>query len=92
MVLASIRRRGLLCCGRAIVVRRPRLPGGNGGSSISGELADWPADESMDHARGAPRHPQTRGKIERRQALLPKSCDGRGFPFPGRSYALFFVS
>ena len=32
---------------------------------MSGELADWLADKGMDHVRGALRHPQTKGKIER---------------------------
>lgn len=42
----------------------------NGGSYVSGELADWLADEGMDHVRGAPRHPQTQGKIERWHQIL----------------------
>ena len=37
----------------------------NGRSYISEELADWLADEDMDQVRGAPRHPQTQGKIKR---------------------------
>ena len=31
----------------------------------SRELADWLTNEDMDHVRGATRHPQTQGKIER---------------------------
>ena len=52
-------------CDRATVIHRPRLLSDNGSSYISGELADWLAGEGMDHVRGAPRHPQTQGKIER---------------------------
>ena len=44
---------------------RPRLLSDNGSSYISGELADWLGDQKMAHTRGAPRHPQTQGKIER---------------------------
>ena len=52
-------------CDRATFAHRPRLLSDNGSSYISAELADWLADEGMDHVRGAPRHPQTQGKIER---------------------------
>ena len=52
-------------CDRATVAHRPRLLSDNGSSYISAELADWLAGEGMDHVRGAPRHPQTQGKIER---------------------------
>ncbi|MEZ5769410.1 MAG: integrase core domain-containing protein [Paracoccaceae bacterium] len=41
----------------APIAHRPRLLSDNGSSHISGELADWLADEGMDHVRGAPRHP-----------------------------------
>ena len=52
-------------CDHATVVHRPRLLSDNGASYISSELADWLVDQGMDHVRGAPRHPQTQGKIER---------------------------
>ena len=52
-------------CNQATVAHRPRLLSDNGSSYISEELADWLADEDMDHVRGAPRHPQTQGKIKR---------------------------
>ena len=29
------------------------------------DLAEWLDDQSMEHVRGAPYHPQTQGKIER---------------------------
>ena len=52
-------------CDQVAVRRKPRLLSDNGASYVSGELADWLADEGMDHVRGAPYHPQTQGKIER---------------------------
>jgi putative transposase len=50
---------------RAKVIHRPRLLSDNGPSTISAELAQWLDERDMDHVRGAPRHPQTQGKIER---------------------------
>src|SRR5476651_1266663 len=44
---------------------RPRLLSDNGPSYISAELAQWLDERDMGHVRGAPRHPQTQGKIER---------------------------
>ena len=54
-----------LGCDRAKVVHKPRLLSDNGSSYISGDLAEWLDDRSMEHVRGAPYHPQTQGKIER---------------------------
>ncbi len=47
------------------VRHRPRLLSDNGSSYIAGDLAEWLEDKGMTHIRGAPRHPQTQGKIER---------------------------
>jgi putative transposase len=47
------------------VVHRPRLLTDNGSSYLSGDLAQWLESRGMAHIRGAPRHPQTQGKIER---------------------------
>jgi putative transposase len=47
------------------VVHRPRLLTDNGSSYIAGNLAAWLGSRGMAHVRGAPRHPQTQGKIER---------------------------
>ena len=44
-----------------------------GSSYISGDLSDWLGDYGMDHIRGAPSHPKTQGKIERRHQTL-KNC------------------
>ena len=52
-------------CGQAKVVHKPRLLSDNGSSYISGDLTEWLDDQSMEHVRGAPNHPQTQGKIER---------------------------
>jgi hypothetical protein len=45
------------------VAHRPKLLSDNGSSYIAGDLADWLKDQGMDHVRGAPLHPQTKGKI-----------------------------
>ncbi|WP_244603198.1 IS3 family transposase [Methylobacterium sp. 190mf] len=47
------------------VVHRPRLLTDNGSSYVATDLADWLGSRGMTHIRGAPRHPQTQGKIER---------------------------
>ena len=47
------------------VLHRPRLLTDNGSSTIAGDLATWLEGRGMTHIRGAPRHPQTQGKIER---------------------------
>jgi putative transposase len=52
-------------CDQVAVQHKPRLLSDNGASYVSGELAEWLNDNSMDHVRGAPYHPQTQGKIER---------------------------
>jgi putative transposase len=52
-------------CDRARVRHRPRLLSDNGPSYLAGELAAWLGDNGIEHVRGAPCHPQTRGKIER---------------------------
>ena len=44
-------------------------------SYIAGELAEWIGAQGMSHARGAPFHPQTQGKIERwHQTLKNRGC------------------
>ncbi len=47
------------------VAHRPRLLSDNGSSYVAGDLATWLGSRGMTHIRGAPRHPQTQGKIER---------------------------
>ena len=70
-------------CARATVVRRPRLLSDNGSSYISGELADWLAGRGMDYVRGAPRHPQTQGKIERWHQTLKNRILLENYYLPG---------
>ena len=52
-------------CDQATVVHTPRRLSDHGSSYLSGDLAEWLDDQSMEHVRGAPYHPQTQGKIER---------------------------
>ena len=52
-------------CDQARVVHKPRLLSDNGSSYVSADLAEWLDDNGMDHVRGAPHHPLTKGKIER---------------------------
>ena len=49
-------------CDRPAVLHRPRLLSDNGSSYIAGDLARWLNDQRIDHVRGAPNHPQTRGQ------------------------------
>tara|TARA_R110002124_G_scaffold2784_1_gene18146 strand:- start:17 stop:253 length:237 start_codon:yes stop_codon:yes gene_type:complete len=58
-------------CGQVHVLHKPRLLSDNGSSYVSGELAEWLQDKGMKHSRGAPYHPQTQGKIERRAMSTP---------------------
>ena len=52
-------------CDRTKVVHKPRLLSDSRSSYISGDLAEWLNDRSMEHVRGAPNHTQAQGKIER---------------------------
>ena len=68
---------------RANVAHRPRLLSDNGPSYISGDLAEWLDDRSMDHVRGAPYHPQTQGKIERCHQTLKNRILLENYSLPG---------
>ncbi len=57
-------------CDQVHVVYKPHLLSDNGSGYVSGDLAEWLHDKAMKHTRGAPRHPQTQGKIERRRQTL----------------------
>ncbi len=66
-------------CSEARVRHRPRLLSDDGPGYIAGDLADWLADQQMQHIRGAPCHPQTQGKIERwhqtpKNRILLENC------------------
>jgi putative transposase len=47
------------------VEHRPRPLSDNGSAYLSDELKEYLGERGMTHARGAPYHPQTQGKIER---------------------------
>lgn len=57
-------------CDSATMLHKPRLLSDNGPSYIAGELAEYIEARKMSHVRGAPMHPQTQGKIERRHQTL----------------------
>ena len=70
-------------CDQAKVVHKPRLLSDNGSSYISGDLAEWLDDRSMEHVRGAPYHPQTQGKIERWHQTLKNRILLENYYLPG---------
>ena len=70
-------------CDQAKVVHKPRLLSDNGSSYISGDLAEWLDDRSMEHVRGAPYHPQTQGKIERWHQTLKNRVLLENYYLPG---------
>jgi transposase InsO family protein len=65
------------------VVHRPRLLTDNGSSYIAGDLAEWLERRGMAHIRGAPRHPQTQGKIERWHQTLKNRILLEHYYLPG---------
>ena len=65
------------------VRHRPRLLSDNGSSYIAGDLAEWLEDKGMEHLRGAPRHPQTQGKIERWHQTLKNRILLEHYYLPG---------
>jgi putative transposase len=65
------------------VAHRPRLLTGNGSSYIAGDLAEWLEGRGMAHIRGAPRHPQTQGKIERWHLTLKNRILLEHYYLPG---------
>src|SRR5215211_6231753 len=71
-------------CASARVVHKPRLLSDNGSSYISGDLAKWLEDAGMHHVRGAPRHPQTQGKIERWHQTLKNRILLENYYLPGQ--------
>jgi transposase InsO family protein len=68
---------------QATVAHRPRLLSDNGSSYISGELAQWLDERTMEHVRGAPNHPQTQGKIERWHQTLKNRILLENYYLPG---------
>ena len=51
--------------------------------SICGDLVEWLDDQSMEHVRGAPYHPQTQGKIERWHQTLKNRTWLENYYLPG---------
>jgi putative transposase len=70
-------------CTSARVAHKPRLLSDNGSSYVSGDLAKWLEDAGMRHVRGAPRHPQTQGKIERWHQTLKNRILLENYYLPG---------
>ena len=70
-------------CDQVNIRHQPRLLSDNGPSYISGELAEWLNDKSMDHVRGAPYHPQTQGEIERWHQTLKNRILLENYFLPG---------
>jgi putative transposase len=68
---------------RPHIRHKPRLLSDNGPSYIAGELAEWIGAQGMSHARGAPFHPQTQGKIERWHQTLKNRVLLENYFLPG---------
>jgi putative transposase len=65
------------------VRHQPRLLSDNGPCYISGELKSYLKRLDMRHIRGAPRHPQTQGKIERYHRSLKNIVKLQNYYLPG---------
>jgi putative transposase len=70
-------------CSQARVRHRPRLLSDNGPCYIADDLAKWLDKQAMGHVRGAPRHPQTQGKIERWHQTLKNRILLENYYLPG---------
>ena len=57
-------------CDRGTVGHKPRFLSDSGSSYVAADLAEYLDDKGMDHVRGAPHHPRTQGKIERRHQTM----------------------
>jgi putative transposase len=71
-------------CDSVEVVHKPRLLSDNGSSYVAGDLADSLDDKGMRHIRGAPRHRQTQGKIERWHQTLKNRILLENYFLPGQ--------
>ena len=70
-------------CDQVHVIHKPRLLSDNGANYVSGELAVWLQDKGMKHSRGAPCHPQIKGKIERWHQTLKNRTLLENYFLPG---------
>jgi len=75
----------LNCSGlsKARVRHRPRLLSDNGPAYLSNALAKYIKRKDMDHVRGAPHHPMTQGKIERRHRTMKTVVKLENYYSPG---------
>jgi transposase InsO family protein len=64
------------------VRHRPRLLSDNGPCYLSGELKEYLKRKDIEHIRGAPYHPMTRGKIERYHRSMKNMIKLRNYEFP----------
>ena len=64
------------------IKHRPRLLSDNGPCYLSGELKDYLEKQRMTHARGAPYHPMTQGKIERYHRSMKNIVKLQNYYFP----------
>ena len=64
------------------VKHRPRLLSDNGPAYLSGELREYLGERKMTHARGAPYHPQTQGKIDRYHRTMKNVVKLQPYYFP----------
>jgi putative transposase len=67
---------------QAKVIHRPRLLSDNGSSYIAEDLAKWLDGQNIAHIRGAPYHPMTQGKIERRTGSCSRTITCRAISKP----------
>ncbi len=68
---------------------RPRLLSDNGSSYVAGDLAAWLDKQNIKHARGAPNHPMTQGKIERWHQTMKNRILLENYFLPGDLEAKF---
>ena len=67
-------------CAFACIVHRFPFLNDNGPSYVHRDLAIWLEGASMDHVRGTPSHPQTRGHQTLQNGILLDNCCERGDP------------
>lgn len=65
------------------VRHKPRLLSDNGSCYISGELRKYLEKHGIGHARGAPYHPMTKGKIERYHRTMKNLIKLQHYYMPG---------
>ena len=71
-------------CSQVCITHKPRLLSDNGPSYIATDLAEWLEKQKIQHLRGAPRHPQTQGKIERWHQTLKNRILLENYYLPGQ--------